>query len=44
MGQPEVYANPEESARVAREHREAQQRLDALYEERDELSEAVAGQ
>lgn len=42
MGLPEVYANPAESARVAREHRDAQQRLDALYEEWEALSEAAA--
>ena len=42
MGQPEVYSNPAESARVAREHRDAQQRLDDLYELWEELSEAVA--
>ena len=41
MGTPEVYADPGESARVAREHREAQERLDALYEEWEALSEAV---
>ncbi len=44
MGLPEVYANPEESARVAREHREAQERLDGLYELWEELSEAAAGE
>ena len=42
MTLPQIYSSPEESARVAREHREAQQRLDALYELWDELSEAVA--
>ena len=42
MGLPEIYANPSESARVAREHREAQEKLDALYELWEELSEAVA--
>jgi len=44
MGQPEIYSNPAESARVAREHREAQSRLDGLYEEWEALSEAVAGE
>ena len=44
MGLPEVYANPEASARVAREHREAQERLDGLYELWEELSEAAAGE
>ena len=42
MTLPEVYSNPDESARVAREHRAAQQRLDDLYELWDELSEAAA--
>ncbi len=42
MGLPEIYANPAESARVAREHREAQTRLEALYEEWEALSEAVS--
>ena len=42
MTLPEIYSNPSESARVAREHREAQQRLDELYELWEELSEAVA--
>jgi len=42
MGTPEIYANPSESARVAREHREAQTRLDELYELWEELSEAAA--
>ena len=44
MGQPEVYSNPAESTRVAREHREAQAQLDALYEAWEALSEAVAEQ
>lgn len=42
MGLPEIYSNPTESTRVAREHREAQERLEALYELWGELSEAVA--
>ncbi len=42
MGTPEVYANPAESARVAREHKEAQQQLDGLYELWEELSEATS--
>ena len=41
MGLPEIYANPAESARVAREHKDAQDQLDALYELWEELSEAV---
>ena len=44
MGQPEIYSNPAESTRVAREHREAQAQLDALYEAWEALSEAVAEQ
>ena len=42
MGLPEIYANPSESARVAREHREAQERLERLYEDWEDLSEAVS--
>jgi len=42
MGTPEVYANPAESARVAREHRDAQERLEGLYELWEELSEATS--
>ena len=42
MGLPEVYSNPAESARVAREHRECQTRLETLYEEWDMLTEAVS--
>ena len=42
MTLPEIYSNPAESARVAREHREAQARLDELYELWEELTEAVA--
>ncbi|MBR2700414.1 MAG: ABC-F family ATP-binding cassette domain-containing protein, partial [Clostridia bacterium] len=42
MGLPEVYANPAESARVARKHREAQERLEQLYEDWEALSEAVS--
>jgi len=42
MGLPEIYANPAESARVAREHRMAQEKLDGLYEDWEALSEAVS--
>ena len=42
MGLPEIYSNPAESARVAREHREAQAKLKVLYEDWAELSEAVS--
>ena len=41
MGLPEIYANPSESARVAREHRQAQARLEQLYDDWEDLSEAV---
>ena len=44
MGLPEIYSNPAESARVAREHRDAQASLEALYALWEELSEAVAEQ
>ena len=43
MGTPEIYANPAESARVAREHKETQERLEELYALWEELSEAVNG-
>ena len=42
MGLPEIYSNPAESARVAREHRDAQAKLEELYEDWAELSEAVS--
>ena len=42
MGTPEVYANPEASAQVAREHRDARELLDRLYEDWEALSEAVS--
>ena len=42
MGLPEVYSNPDEAARVAREHREAQERLDALYESWEALEAALS--
>ncbi|MBR6766666.1 MAG: ABC-F family ATP-binding cassette domain-containing protein [Clostridia bacterium] len=42
MGDPDIYSKPEEAARVAREHRDAQALLDELYEVWEELSEAVA--
>ena len=42
MTMPEIYSNPDESTRVAREHRDARLRLDELYELWEELSEAVA--
>ena len=42
MGDPETYKTPEGGARVAQEHRDAQARLDRLYEIWEELSEAVS--
>ena len=42
MGDPETYKDADNAQRIAREHREAQARLDALYEDWEELSEAVA--
>ena len=42
MGDPEVYRDGEKAAAIAREHQAAKDRLDALYEEWEELSEAVA--
>ncbi|MBQ8110154.1 MAG: ABC-F family ATP-binding cassette domain-containing protein [Clostridia bacterium] len=41
MGRPEVYSDPVESARVARQHREAHEQLDALYALWEELMEAA---
>ena len=42
MGDPATYKDPNEAARVAREHREAQASLEGLYEDWEALSEAVA--
>jgi ATP-binding cassette subfamily F protein 3 len=42
MGDPETYKDPEAAQNLAREHREAQESLDQLYEDWEELSEAVA--
>ena len=41
MGDPALYQNPEEARRVADEHRQRQDDLDRLYEEWEELSQAV---
>ena len=43
MGDPETYRDADNAQRIAREHREVQARLEALYEDWEELSEAVAG-
>ena len=42
MGDPETYKDAENAQNIAREHREAQARLDDLYGDWEELSEAVA--
>ena len=42
MGDPETYKDPDRAQAIAREHREAQQSLEALYESWEELSEAAA--
>ena len=44
MGLPEIYSDPEASSKVALEHKQAQAQLDALYEEWEGLSEALARQ
>ena len=38
----ETYKDADLAQRIAKEHREAQQKLDELYEDWEELSEAVA--
>ncbi len=42
MADPETYKDPDAAQTLAREHREAQESLDSLYESWEELSEAVA--
>ena len=42
MADPETYRDPNAAQSLARDHREAQAALDRLYEEGEELSEAVA--
>ena len=42
MGDPETYRDGARAQQVAAEHRQAQQALDALYEDWEALSEAVA--
>ncbi len=42
MADPETYKNPDAAQSLARQHREAQETLDKLYETWEELSEAVA--
>ncbi len=42
MGDPDTYRDPERAQQVAREHRQAQEELDGLYENWEALSEVVA--
>ena len=42
MADPETYRDPDAAQALARDHREAQSTLDRLYEEWEDLSEAVA--
>lgn len=42
MADPETYKSPDAAQNVAREHREAQETLEKLYEDWEMLSEAVA--
>ena len=41
MGDPEIYKDGQKAAQVAREHEQMQQKLDALYEEWEELTNAA---
>ncbi|NLG23934.1 MAG: ABC-F family ATP-binding cassette domain-containing protein, partial [Clostridiales bacterium] len=43
MGDPETYRDPSRAAQVARDHREAQQQLDAAFDEWGEVAEALEG-
>ena len=42
MADPETYKDPAAAQNLAREHRESQDALEKLYEDWEELSEAVA--
>jgi len=42
MGDPETYKDPDAAQALARDHREAQESLDQLYEDWEALSEAVS--
>ena len=42
MGDPEIYRDPAAAQALAREHREAKEALDALYEDWAALEEAAA--
>ncbi len=41
MGDPEIYKDGQKAAQVAREHEQMQQKLNALYEEWEELTNAA---
>ena len=40
MGDPELYRDPEAAQKVAEAHKQAQEDLEALYEEWSEMEEA----
>ncbi len=42
MADPETYRSPDAAQKLAQEHRDAQEALDALYSDWEELSEAVS--
>ena len=42
MADPETYKSPDAAQKLAQEHRDAQEALDALYSDWEELSEAVS--
>ena len=42
MVDPETYKSPDAAQKLAQEHRDAQEALDALYSDWEELSEAVS--
>ena len=42
MADPETYTSPDAAQKLAQEHRDAQEALDALYSDWEELSEAVS--
>ena len=42
MADPEIYKSPDAAQKLAQEHRDAQEALDALYSDWEELSEAVS--
>ena len=42
MADPDTYKSPDAAQKLAQEHRDAQEALDALYSDWEELSEAVS--